>query len=224
MTVVQDLPSAPLERDTPFSRAGTTVPDVTIGPRKFIACVFMAGCAATGTLTAISPADAAALTTVATEPSTLPAVPAQQSAPFGDQIAIPRLLERLRRTSGLSWGDIARAIGVSRRTIHNWLGGARVAGVHLGRLLELNRVVELLSTGVSERTRTVLLQPGAHGRSIIDELATMARPARRIPLSTVSVGDQIGPTSDEADVPPTRDLRRSSLRGGVMPRRQQNES
>jgi transcriptional regulator with XRE-family HTH domain len=206
-----------------FRHVGTTAPTVALGPRKFIACVFMAGCAATGTLAAVSPADAVALNTVVSQPSTLPALPAQPVEALDDLI-VPGVLQRLRRMSGLSWGDLGRAVGVSRRTIHNWLGGARVAGVHLARLLELSRLVDVVSTGSPESTRALLLQPSANGRSIIDDLALTARPARRRPISSVSVGDLVSPTDENEGVSPQRPQRRSSLRGGSLPRRRPGES
>lgn len=222
MTVLQDIPTAPnTEREAWFGGVGTTVPDVTLSPRKFIACVFMAGVAATGTLTAISPADAFALTTVVTEPSTMPALPSQPS-PGLDNAVVARLLQRLRRVSGLSWGDVARALGVSRRTIHNWLGGARIAGVHLTRLVEFDRIVNATAVGTPEDTRARLLQPRSDGRSIFDDMALTARPTRRVPLSTVSVGDQLAPISGEPEV--LQPQRRSALRGGPMLRRPRDSS
>jgi transcriptional regulator with XRE-family HTH domain len=210
------------EEDEWFGRTGTTPPTVMRGTRKFITCVFMAGCTATSTLTAVTPADAIALTTRVAQASTLPAIPAQPAPPL-DPSAVPGMLQQLRRLSGLSWGEIARAVGVSRRTIHNWLSGARVAGVHLTRLLELSRVVNLAATGSAEATRAALLLPNANGRSLVDDLALAARPARR-PLSSVSVGDLVTPVDETASVSPQHPQRRSSLRGGSLPRRRPNES
>lgn len=222
MTVAYDIAASRTDEDEWFGHVGTTPPTVMRGPRKFITCAFMAGCAAASTLPAVTPADAIALTTMVTQASTLPAVPPQPAPPL-DPSAVPGMLQQLRRLSGLSWGEIARAVGVSRRTIHNWLSGARVAGVHLTRLLELSRVVSLAATGSAEATRAALLLPDANGRSLVDDLALAARPARR-PLSSVSVGDLVAPVDDTASVSPQRPQRRSSLRGGSLPRRRLNES
>lgn len=223
MTVAYGIaPSTATEGDEWFSHSGTTPPTVMRGTRKFITCVFMASCAATSTLTAVTPADAIALTTRVAQASTLPAIPAQPAPPL-DPSAVPGMLPQLRRLSGLSWGEIARAVGVSRRTIHNWLGGARVASVHLIRLLELSRVVNLAATGSAETTRAALLLPNANGRSLVDDLALAARPVRR-PLSSVSVGDLVTPVDETASVSPQDPQRRSSLRGGSLPRRRPSES
>lgn len=219
MTVAYDVaPSSPADGEGWFHHVGTTPPTVALGPRKFMACVFMAGCVATGTLPIITPADAVALNTMVAHPSTLPALPAEQMAVL-DSAVVPAVLQRLRRTSGLSWGDLGRALGVSRRTIHNWLGGARIAGVHLRRLLELSRQLELVSQGSPESTRALLLQPTTNGRSIIDDLALTARPARHRPLSSVSVGDLVTPRDETESVSAQRPQRRSSLRGTSLPPR-----
>jgi hypothetical protein len=201
-----------------FRSVGTTPPTVTLGPRKFVAGVLMAGCAVTGTLAVVTPADAVALTTMIAQPSTLPALSAQSAKVF-DHTVVPDMLQRLRRVSGLGWGDIGRAVGVSRRTIHNWLGGAHVAGVHLTRLLDVSRTIDLASIGSAESTRTLLLQPRANGRSIIDDLALTARPARRRSISTVSVGDLVTPVDEAESTRPQRPQRRTSLRGGPLPTR-----
>lgn len=223
MTVAYDIVASRTGRDEWFGRVGTTTPTVMRGTRKFITCVVMVGCAATSTLSTVTPADAVALNVTTAQPSTLPAIPVQPAPPL-DQSAVPGMLQRLRRLSGLSWGEIARAVGVSRRTIHNWLAGARVAGVHLTRLLELGRLVDLVTTGSVEATRTALMQPNANGRSILDDLALAARPARRHPLSNVSVGDLVTPVDETASVSPESPQRRSSLRGGSLPRRRPDAS
>lgn len=223
MTVAYDIAASRTGRDEWFGHVGTTTPTVMRGTRKFITCVTMVGCAATSTLSTVTPADADALNAITAQPSTLPAIPVQPAPPL-DQSAVPGMLQRLRRLSGLSWGEIARAVGVSRRTIHNWLAGARVAGVHLTRLLELSRLVDIVATGSVEATRTVLMQPNANGRSILDDLALAARPARRRPLASVSVGDLVTPVDETASVSLQRPQRRSSLRAGSLPRRRPDGS
>lgn len=223
MTVMAyDIANSKVVDDDWFGQIGTTSPTLMRGTRKFMTCVFMTGCAAISTLTAVTPADAIALTTRMAQASTLPAIPAKPSPPL-DPSAVPGMLQQLRRLSGLNWGEIARAVGVSRRTIHNWLSGDHVAGVHLSRLLELSRVVNLTTTGSPEATRAALLLPNANGRSLVDDLALVARPARH-PLSSVSVGDLVTPVDETVNVSPQRPPRRSSLQGGSLPRRRPDKS
>ncbi len=219
MTVAYDVPPLPpTDGGDWFHHVGTTSPTVALRPRKFIAGVLIAGCAVTGTLTVVTPADAAALSTMIAQPSTLPVVLAQPTTAF-DHTVVPMMLRRLRLVSGLSWGDIGRAVGVSRRTIHNWLAGGHVAEVHLARLLEVVHIVDSVSTGSAEATRTLLLQPTANGRSTIDDLALAARPARRRPISTVTVGDLVTPVDEAGSARPQGLQRRASLRGGPLPKR-----
>jgi transcriptional regulator with XRE-family HTH domain len=179
----------------------------------------MAGCAATGTLATVTPADAFALNAIAVQANTLPAVTVQPTSVF-NAAAIPGMLKRLRRVSGLHWGDLARAVGVSRRTIHNWLGGARVADVHLARLVEVSRAIDLVANGSPESTRAALLEPTSNGRSIIEGMALMARPTRARPISIVSVGDLVAPINESERFNPKVPQRRSSVRGGSLPTRQ----
>lgn len=223
MTVAYHIVGSRTDGDEWFGRVGTTTPPVMRGTRKFIMFVVMAGCVTTGTLSTVTPADAVALSAITAQPGTLPAIPVQPAPPV-DQSAVPGILQRLRRLSGLSWGEIAQAVGVSRRTIHNWLSGVRVAAVHLARLLELSRLVEITATGSVEATRTALMQPNANGRSILDDLALAARPARRYPLSGVSVGDLVTPVDEMASVSLQRPQRRSSLQGGALARRRPDGS
>lgn len=218
MTVVYEIgPSSASDEAGWFHQVGTTPPTVGLGPRKFMAGIFVAACAATSTLGAVTPADALALNAIAAHPSTLPATAAQRTS-LSDGEGVSVVLQRLRRVSGLSWEEVGRAVGVSRRTIHNWLGGARLAGVHLTRLLEFSRAVDLVSKGSPESTRAMLLQPRAGtGRSLLDDLALTARPSRRRALSSISVGDLVTPVEETESVSSGEPRRSSSIRGGALP-------
>jgi transcriptional regulator with XRE-family HTH domain len=224
VTIAYGIAVPDTDGDRWFGHVGTTAPVVGRGTRKFITCALMVGYAASSTFSTVTSANAAALIAVSSRQSTLSAIPAAQPAPPLEQSAVPAALQRVRRISGLTWGEIARAVGVSRRTIHHWLAGTRVAGVHLVRLLELGRVVDVVATGSVEATRTALLQPNANGRSILDDLALAARPARSRPLSTVSVGDLVTPVDETLSVTRQRPQRPSSLRGGSLPRRRPDQS
>jgi transcriptional regulator with XRE-family HTH domain len=220
MTAIYDTMFAASEEGDWFHNPGTTSPGTSSRPRKFIVGAIMAGCAATGTLSAVTPADAFALHTVVVNPGTLsPLSTLRPRSPSEEQNNVPRILQRLRLLSGLSWGEIGQITGVSRRTIHNWLNGDRVADVHFARLVEANRVVDLVTTGSAESTRAVLLQPTTNGRSIVDELALAARPMRRRSLASVSAGDLLTPIDETVSTRPAMPQRPSSLRGGSLPRR-----
>ena len=111
MTVAYDIAFPSTGGDESFGHVGTTPPTVMRGTRKFITCALMAGYAVTSTLSTVTPANAAALNAITAQPSTLPALLAAQPAPPLDRSVVPGMLQRLRRLSGLSWGEIARAVG-----------------------------------------------------------------------------------------------------------------
>jgi transcriptional regulator with XRE-family HTH domain len=222
VTAIYDLADSGIGGDEWFSStARTTAPTTLGGPRRYLACAAVAGCAITGTYGTITPADAIALSIAfASRPGTLSAVSVTSSAPPSIiPVAVPEVLQRLRRVSGLSWGEIAQAVGVSRRTIHNWLSGARLADVHLDRLLTLRQAVEKVEAGSGQATRDALLAPQASGRSILEDLVLVARPRRRSLMSGISVADQVTPVDEAASVALPRLSRRSSLQGGSLSRR-----
>lgn len=226
MTTYYDLAYSGTGADEWFpSTSRTAVPGTVGGPRRYLACAAIAGLTAIGTLGAVTPADAIALSaTVMSPSSTLSAVPLAPDAPSDTAVAVPETLQRLHRVSGLSWGEIAQATGVSRRTIHNWLAGKRLADVHLDRLLTLHRAVEAVEAGSTQATRDALLTPRANGRSIVDELALAARPKRRSLTSSLSVADQMTPIDESESATPSHLSRRSSLRGRSLPGRHPDES
>lgn len=94
-------------------------------------------------------------------------------------------LNRIKDHSGLSWGEIARTVGVSRRTVHNWLTSSKVNGVNVRRVAGLYRAVTQELTAIPrESARSYLLAPNPDG----DRLATIARDLRaRYPHSRPAV-------------------------------------
>lgn len=73
-------------------------------------------------------------------------------------------LRRIQENSGMSWGEVAAALGVSRRTVHNWLVAGRVNGENAKRIAGLYRAVTQELTGVPrDAARARLLAPGPDG-------------------------------------------------------------
>lgn len=82
------------------------------------------------------------------------------SRPFADA------LRRIQQHSGLDWGQIANTLGVSRRTVHNWLGGAKVRGVNVRRVSALySALMDELAKGKPDDPRSFLLAPSPDGES-----------------------------------------------------------
>ncbi|MFV0457400.1 MAG: helix-turn-helix domain-containing protein [Actinomycetales bacterium] len=94
-------------------------------------------------------------------------------------------LRGIQENSGMSWGEIAQALGVSRRTVHNWLTSTRVNGQNALRIGGLYRAVtQELANVPRGDAREHLLAPSPHGsrwaaitRNIRESYPRQARPA-----------------------------------------------
>lgn len=69
------------------------------------------------------------------------------------------LLRRLRDDSGLTWEQLAKLFGVSRRALHLWANGGRLNTAHEEQLHRLIGVIEGLSAKAPGERRT------SHGRT-----------------------------------------------------------
>lgn len=79
-------------------------------------------------------------------------------------------LGRIKHASGLTWDQIARLIGVQRRSIHNWLNGSTISADHEERLHALEAVVEVASRGRSPHETRAWMQKRFNGVSIVELL------------------------------------------------------
>ncbi len=89
-------------------------------------------------------------------------------------------IQHLRARSGLTWDEIARAFGVSRRTAHAWASGSKLNQEHSARLSVLARAVDRLDAGSPELTRAAFHAPGSIGLSPYQSLIrSLAQPGNR---------------------------------------------
>jgi hypothetical protein len=204
---------------------GTPLPGSSIPPaRRYLVAGLLIGATVFGTLSVAEPVDTNALRATFSMDRTVPVIPPMTADPT-DRQSIEGLLQHLRGGAKLNWGEVADAMAVSRRTIHNWLSGARVSAGHLSRLVELAALVDANNVGDPDATRVRLSQAGPHGRNLLEDFALGSRPTRRVPLSTVSVGDLIeSDAPDSAASQAQLPTRRTSLRGGPIPTRRSNAS
>jgi DNA-binding transcriptional regulator YiaG len=72
------------------------------------------------------------------------------------------LLE-LRRISGLTWDQLARLFGITRRSLHFWASGKPLTPAHEERLHRLLATVRRLDRGSAHANRTLLLGVQADG-------------------------------------------------------------
>ena len=79
-------------------------------------------------------------------------------------------VSRLHQISGLTWEQLARVFGVSRRTLHMWAAGARMNAVNSETLHHVLARVESLGGESPDEMRTRLLRIGTDGMSLYDRL------------------------------------------------------
>lgn len=68
-----------------------------------------------------------------------------------------RALAELRTRTRLTWAQLARAVGVQRRSLHFWARGERPSPANFERLMGVVAVVRAIDTGDPARTTAVLL-------------------------------------------------------------------
>lgn len=76
----------------------------------------------------------------------------------------------LRRLSGLTWDQLARLFGITRRSLHFWASGKPLAPAHEERLSRLLATVRRLDRGSAHANRTLLLGVHADGCIPLDLL------------------------------------------------------
>jgi DNA-binding transcriptional regulator YiaG len=120
-----------------------------------------------------------------------------------EQPSVADSLRRVHAQSKLTWTEIAATLGVSRRTVHNWLAGMVVSPRHAADLAELTQLISEHSVaGESpDLTRSRLIAPDANGRSPLTRMSMTrtAHPSRsRIPAATRLSAEAV----EESPAPP----------------------
>jgi hypothetical protein len=87
-----------------------------------------------------------------------------------DARSTAELVRDLWGRSGLTWDQLARLFGVSRRAMHAWATGARPNAFHQELLTELTQLVAKIDTGDPRRNRERLLAPQSGRLSLFDEV------------------------------------------------------
>ena len=80
------------------------------------------------------------------------------------------MVQVLRKESGLTWDQLARLFGVSRRAVHLWASGGRMNAANQELLTTLLIAVRALAGSSPDERRAELLAPQPDGRSKFDEL------------------------------------------------------
>lgn len=88
-----------------------------------------------------------------------------------EEATVASCLSELRRRSGLTWDQLARLLGVSRRSLHFWASGKPLAPSNEEHLQRVLSVIRAIDRGSSNETRANLLQATKDGALPIDLLA-----------------------------------------------------
>ena len=70
-----------------------------------------------------------------------------------------RALAELRSMTNLTWTQLARALGVQRRSLHFWAQGESPSASNLERLMQLVRIVRIVDRGDQIETTRFLIEP-----------------------------------------------------------------
>jgi len=92
-----------------------------------------------------------------------------------------RAVSDLRRISGLTWAQLAKLFGVSRRSVHFWVSGKPLNAVNHQRLMQVLNVVRHADRGTARGTREALLA-AREGTTAFDMLADQRFGEARIAL------------------------------------------
>jgi DNA-binding transcriptional regulator YiaG len=83
---------------------------------------------------------------------------------------LARSVRALRRRSGLTWDELARIFGVTRRTLYNWSIGGQVSAAHAQALAQVIARVHEVDAGDPKLTRSRLLAPTDSGATLYTRL------------------------------------------------------
>jgi hypothetical protein len=94
--------------------------------------------------------------------------------------ATQNLLENIKQDSGLTWGQIADAMGVEVRAIHLWRNGGGISATHEARLHDLGFLVQSVQLHAPSDVRSELVSARS-GQSLLDQFGGGA-PSRELAL------------------------------------------
>lgn len=108
----------------------------------------------------------------------------ERSAASDSGSSVALSVRELKQRSGLTWGELAGAVGVSTRTVHLWANGAVISAANAERLERLSEVATLNRGNDARATRERLITPAANGGpSILSQFRTASEPEQTRKLS-----------------------------------------
>jgi DNA-binding transcriptional regulator YiaG len=116
-------------------------------------------------------------------------------------------VNELRKSSGLTWEQLACLFDVSRRSVHFWASGQPLASAHEEKLNRILDAVQYISLGSASLNRSLLMSVSKDGRSYLELLAAGEYEAikRLLGVGNAHTKPQLAPLAPAADrtlVPP----------------------
>lgn len=115
--------------------------------------------------------DAKSLSEWTSPPLTQLAIPiARETRPVqaGPAETTATVVRELHAKSGLSWEQLGRLLGVSRRAVHLWAAGGRVNSRHIERLAQLRDIIDKLPAENASERRMLIFRVRQGEFSIFD--------------------------------------------------------
>lgn len=101
-----------------------------------------------------------------------PREPTSSGAPVDPPEPTAPAIAELRRLTGLTWDQLARLFGVSRRAVHFWASGKPMAADNEERLHRALAAVRRIDRGAARLNRSLLLTEREDGTIPLDLLTT----------------------------------------------------
>jgi len=118
-----------------------------------------------------------------------------------DAISIPTTAESvqyLHDISGLTWDQVSKLLGVSRRAVHMWAAGGAMSSGHEVILRRITAIMEELQVASPSERRAAILAPRQSGQSIYDRLRAERARGDRITGAPFSFEQLIGEPDETA--------------------------
>lgn len=119
-----------------------------------------------------------------------------------DEVPLPELaksVRSLRQRSGLTWDELARIFGVTRRTLYNWSIGGQVSAANAQAIAEVIRSLHEIDSGDPKVTRSRLLAPTENGATLYARLIQQRRRTSHPSASVYSPDQLLGARYDTPD-------------------------
>lgn len=102
----------------------------------------------------------------------------------------------VKEATGLTWGQFADLFGVSRRSVHLWVGSGNISADHIARFEMVRAKISRLGTLTPIETRAALFALGANGVSpyadLVAEISGPSSPYVARPLGTGEQESNLG--------------------------------